>query len=94
MRLGRGTVTTVLALAFISSNLNLASAHQPVALTAANSSADKGPILVDGTVSFAIRANFTKPNQTQAFRAALKEGDLVNFEYLINHQHSLQIMFF
>jgi len=63
--------------------INAADAHQPVNLTAANSSPDKGPILVDGTVSFAIRANFTKPNQTQAFRAALKEGDLVNFEYLI-----------
>ena len=83
MRLGRRTLTTLLALAFVGSNLNLASAHQPVNLTAANSSPDKGPILVDGTVSFAIRANFTKPNQTQAFRVALKEGDTVNFEYLI-----------
>ncbi len=63
--------------------INAADAHQPVNLTAANSSAEKGPILVDGKVSFAIRANFTKPNQTQAFRAALKEGDTVNFEYLI-----------
>jgi hypothetical protein len=57
MRLGRRTLTTLLALAFIGSNLNLASAHQPVNLTAANSSADKGPILVDGKVSFVIRAN-------------------------------------
>ena len=83
MRLGRRTLTALLALAFIGSNLNLASAHQPVNLTAANSSADKGPILVDGTISFAIRANFTKANQTQGFRASLKAGELVNFEYLI-----------
>ena len=83
MRLGRRTLTTLLALAFIGSNITVASAHQPVNLTAANSSADKGPILVDGTISFAIRANFTKPNQTQGFRAALKAGDTVNFEYLI-----------
>ena len=83
MRVGRKILTTLLALAFIGSNLNLASAHQPVNLTASNSSADKGPILVDGTISFAIRANFTKPNQTQGFRAALKAGDTVNFEYLI-----------
>ena len=83
MRLGRRTLTTLLALAFIGSNLNLASAHQPVNLTAANSSADKGPILVDGTISFAIRANFSKANQTQGFRASLKAGELVNFEYLI-----------
>ena len=83
MRLGRGSLTTLLALAFIGSNLNLASAHQPVNLTAANSSADKGPILVDGKVSFVIRANFTKPNQTQGFRAALKAGETLYFEYLI-----------
>ena len=39
--------------------------------------------MVDGTVSFALRANFTKPNQQQGFRAALKAGELLNFEYLI-----------
>ena len=83
MRLGRRTLTSLLALAFIGSNLNLASAHQPVNLTAANSSADKGPILVDGKVSFVIRANFTKPNQTQGFRAALKADETLFFEYLI-----------
>ena len=83
MRLERRTLTTLLALAFIGSNLNLASAHQPVNLTAANSSADKGPILVDGKVSFVIRANFTKPNQTQGFRAALQAGETLYFEYLI-----------
>ena len=83
MRLGRRTLTTLLALAFIGSNLNLASAHQPINLTAANSSANKGPILVDGKVSFVIRANFTKPNQTQGFRAALKADETLFFEYLI-----------
>jgi len=83
MRLERRTLTTLLALAFMGSNLNLASAHQPVNLTAANSSADKGPILVDGKVSFVIRANFTKPNQTQGFRAALQAGETLYFEYLI-----------
>lgn len=83
MRLGRRTLTTLLTLAFIGSNFNVASAHQPVNLTAANSSADKGPILVDGKVSFVIRANFTKPNQTQGFRAALKADETLYFEYLI-----------
>ncbi len=39
--------------------------------------------MVDGTVSFVIRANFTKPNQTQGFRAALKAGETLYFEYLI-----------
>uniref|UniRef100_UPI00404A99DF cytochrome b5 domain-containing protein n=1 Tax=Candidatus Planktophila sp. TaxID=2175601 RepID=UPI00404A99DF len=42
-----------------------------------------GPLLVDGTVSFAIRASFTKSGQKQAFRAALKEGDVLEVQYLI-----------
>ena len=73
----------IASLIILNLNLDQSFAHQPVLLSPANSSADKGPILVDGTISFAIRANFTKPNQTQGFRAALKVGDSVNFEYLI-----------
>ncbi|MDA2985255.1 MAG: hypothetical protein O2896_05195 [Actinomycetota bacterium] len=58
-------------------------AHQPVDLGLKNITANQGPILPDGTVSFAIRANFTKPNQVRSFRAVLKASDLLNFEYLI-----------
>ena len=76
-------VGSLLAFVFVGVNLSPAIAHQPVSLTNANSNPDKGPILVDGTISFAIRANFTKANQTQGFRASLKAGELVNFEYLI-----------
>ena len=73
----------LLAMMFTISNLTPAYAHQPINLTAANSSANKGPIIVDGKVSFVIRANFTKPNQTQGFRAALKADETLYFEYLI-----------
>ena len=76
-------VGSLLAFVFVGVNLSPSTAHQPVSLTNANSNPDKGPILVDGTISFAIRANFTKANQTQGFRASLKAGELVNFEYLI-----------
>ena len=58
-------------------------AHQPVDLGIKNITANQGPILVDGTVSFALRANFTKANQTRSFRLALKGSELLNFEYLI-----------
>ena len=61
----------------------IANAHQPVELGSKNTRADQGPILVDGTVSFALRANFTKANQERGFRASLKQGELLNFEYLI-----------
>jgi hypothetical protein len=61
-------------------------AHQPVDLGLKNITADQGPILADGTVSFAIRANFTKSNQVRGFRAVLKASDLLSFEYLIIDQ--------
>jgi len=83
MRLGRNTAGLLLALMLTSTNLTPVYAHQPVNLTAANSSANKGPIIVDGKISFVIRANFTKPNQTQGFRAALNAGESLIFEYLI-----------
>ena len=73
----------LLAMMFTISYLTPAYAHQPINLTAANSSANKGPIIVDGKVSFVIRANFTKPNQSQGFRAALQAGETLYFEYLI-----------
>ena len=75
--------TAIFSLILLICSITPALAHQPVNLSSANSTADRGPILVDGTISFAIRANFTKANQTQGFRAALKAGELVNFEYLI-----------
>ena len=74
MQSGRNIAGLLLATMFTFVNLAPAYAHQPVNLTAANSSANKGPIIVDGKVSFVIRANFTKPNQTQGFRAALQAG--------------------
>jgi hypothetical protein len=37
-----------------------AAAHQPVVLLNSDTTAAKGPLLVDGTVSFAVRAAFTK----------------------------------
>ena len=69
--------------AFSILNMGTANAHQPVELGSKNTRADQGPILVDGTVSFALRANFTKANQERGFRVSLKQGELLNFEYLI-----------
>jgi cytochrome b involved in lipid metabolism len=60
-----------------------ASAHQPVILTKSDTAAAKGPLLVDGTVSFAVRASFTKAKEVRAFRAQLKAGDSLEVQYLI-----------
>jgi hypothetical protein len=61
----------------------IASAHQPVQLLDTDTTPKAGPLLVDGTISFAIRASFTKSGQKKAFRAALKEGDQLAVQYLI-----------
>ena len=58
-------------------------AHQPVNLVKTDTSAAKGPLLLDGTVSFAIRASFTKAKEVRAFRAQLKAGDSLEVQYLI-----------
>jgi hypothetical protein len=62
-------------LTFMAIGSEAARAHQPVELLNSDTTAAKGPLLVDGTVSFAIRAAFTKSGQTKAFRAQFKSGD-------------------
>jgi hypothetical protein len=79
----RKIATTALVLAFALLSATPALAHQPVVLLDTDTTAAKGPLLVDGTISFAVRAAFTKAGQKKAFRAALKEGDEIAVEYLI-----------
>jgi hypothetical protein len=71
-------VLTALAL-----GCGVAGAHQPVVLLNTDTAAAKGPLLVDGTVSFAIRAAFSKAGEKKAFRAQFKEGDALEVQYLI-----------
>ena len=60
-----------------------ANAHQPVILTATDTTAAKGPLLTDGTISFAVRAAFVRAGERRAFRAAFKSGDQFSIQYLI-----------
>ena len=70
-------------LAFMVIGSESARAHQPVVLLDSDTTAAKGPLLADGTISFAIRASFTKAGQTKAFRAQFKSGDQLSVQYLI-----------
>jgi cytochrome b involved in lipid metabolism len=79
----RRTLIASIALALATTMAAPASAHQPVFLLPTDTTPNAGPLLVDGTVSFAIRASFTKSGQKQAFRAALKEGEVLEVQYLI-----------
>ena len=79
----RRTLTTAFAIALTASLISPAAAHQPVLLLNTDTTAAKGPLLVDGTVSFAVRAAFTKRGDKKAFRADFKEGDQLEVQYLI-----------
>lgn len=72
-----------LVVAFLFLGAGVAVAHQPVVLQATDTSAEKGPLLVDGTVSFAVRASFNKAGEKRAFRAQLKDRDVLAVQYLI-----------
>lgn len=77
----RKLLITTLALTLLGSTP--AYAHQPVELLKTDITAAKGPLLVDGTISFAIRAAFTKAGEKKGFRAAFAEGDPLSVQYLI-----------
>jgi hypothetical protein len=72
-----------LIIAFTLFGSSSAFAHQPVVLFNTDTTASNGPLLVDGTVSFAIRASFKKTGEKKGFRAQLQEGDALSIQYLI-----------
>ena len=74
-------IAAILALNLL--GITSAAAHQPVILLNSDTTPSAGPLLVDGTVSFAIRAAFSKAGQKKAFRAQLQEGDQLDVQYLI-----------
>jgi len=73
----------ILVAALLSFSLVPASAHQPVALLNSDTTAARGPLLVDGTVSFAVTASFNKKGERKGFRANFAAGDSVQVQYLI-----------
>jgi hypothetical protein len=77
----RKVLITVLVLSFMAATS--AHAHQPVDLLTTDTTAAKGPLLVDGTISYAVRAAFTKAGEKKGFRAAFAQGDGLSVEYLI-----------
>jgi hypothetical protein len=77
----RKVLITVLVLSFMAGTS--AQAHQPVDLLTTDTTAAKGPLLVDGTISFAVRAAFSKAGEKKGFRAAFAQGDGLSVEYLI-----------
>ena len=79
----RKTIIAIFSFFILITNSLPAIAHQPVILLNTDTTPAKGPLLLDGTVSFAVRATFTKSGEKRAFRAAFKEGDTLILQYLI-----------
>jgi hypothetical protein len=71
-----------LTVALLLAGTSTAQAHQPVRLTAANQTPERGPLLVDGTVSFAVYAT-VQGKGTRGFRFGLRAGQRLEAQLLI-----------
>ncbi len=60
-----------------------ASAHDPIILTAEQRTPADGPLLPDGTVSFALYGTIDAPSDTRGFRVSFAEGDPLYLSLLI-----------
>ncbi|MEI7631576.1 MAG: hypothetical protein WCJ73_10635, partial [Actinomycetes bacterium] len=78
----RALFVFLVALTVIIAGTSAAEAHQPVQLTAANPTPDRGPLLVDGTVSFAVYAK-VQGKDTRGFRFGLRAGQRRDVQLLI-----------
>jgi hypothetical protein len=78
----RVLIVLVLAVAILLAGISPAQAHQPVRLTAANPTPERGPLLVDGTVSFAVYAT-VQAQATRGFRFGLRAGQRLEAQLLI-----------
>ena len=81
----RKALSLLSLLALVASSLALAkpaSAHLPVRLTAIAKNLEAAPIIIDGTVSYAVYADFSK-GATRHIRFLHAEGDQLEVQYLI-----------
>ena len=62
---------------------SIASAHDPIILTSGQQTPADGPLLVDGTISFALYGSLDTGGDTRGFRVQFKEGDPLSISILI-----------
>lgn len=82
MRLRRAAIAVALVAAAVLALAPVAEAHQPVRLTAEDATPARGPLLVDGTVSFAVYADIAGTD-TRGFRMGLRAGQRLEVQLLI-----------
>jgi hypothetical protein len=71
------------ALALILFSQNASYAHQPVFLNKNTKNVTASPVLVEGTISFAVTANLSRAGDKRHVRFALNDGERLRIEYLI-----------
>lgn len=71
-------ITSVLAL-----GAGTASAHDPIVLVPSQTTPADGPLLVDGTISFALYGDVTGAGDTRAFRVRYAAGQTFNLSALV-----------
>lgn len=76
----------LLALIFTFFSATTSGAHQPVTLNSSHAKSGSSPILVDGTISFAIYASMTSSSPARSFRFYLTQGERLDLQYLILDQ--------
>gem|GEM_PF-1144144 len=62
---------------------SVATAHDPIILTDDQTVPEAGPLLPDGTISFALYGSFAKAGETRGLRARFAEGDRLHVSLLI-----------
>ena len=60
-----------------------AKAHDPIILTPDQATPANGPLILDGTISFALYGALDSPKDTRGFRVNFKDGDALYFSILI-----------
>ena len=60
-----------------------AKAHDPIILTPDQATPANGPLILDGTISFALYGALDSPKDSRGFRVNFKEGDPLYFSILI-----------
>lgn len=60
-----------------------AKAHDPIILTPDQATPTNGPLILDGTISFALYGALDSPKDTRGFRVNFKDGDPLFFAILI-----------
>ena len=68
-----------------------AAAHQPIILGSGDTSPRSGPLLPDGTVSYAVRAQVAA-GEARGFRFALKRGDRLAVQFLIRDEAPANVL--